>query len=360
VAKRWLTFASLTALLTGAGAALFRQAESGRGAIIVAMLFSFVFVGTLWLFRQWYYRGSQLNARIWKQGIESEQRQWWLQHRQPFALQEIVLVGPAGGSETEWSRLFCRESLPPTEREERTGKALRIARMFSFDAEAREKQLARMLVLQWKEQGEGLARLSLRECYWAGSDTTWRAFVEQMKQSFPDITLPAEAKKWRGEETLAEIAGIFSEAAPETQVLVAGCQSHPASADMSRPAGESAVLWLAGAEGPALLTRGEIFEPSASETILQVCQRAQVQCELDGIPETCMLFSHPGQPELASSGWNVIQQIQDAYWGEQGEMEALVVISLAAIFARTQQQPCGWIATDPLHSLALGIVKPHG
>jgi hypothetical protein len=41
-------------------------------------------------------------------------------------------------------------------------------------------------------------------------------------------------------------------------------------------------------------------------------------------------------------------------------MEGLTVLSLAAIYAAHYQQPCGWLARDPLNTLAIGIVKPDG
>lgn len=41
-------------------------------------------------------------------------------------------------------------------------------------------------------------------------------------------------------------------------------------------------------------------------------------------------------------------------------MDALIVLSLAAIYAAHHQQPCGWIARDPMNTLATGIVKPDG
>lgn len=41
-------------------------------------------------------------------------------------------------------------------------------------------------------------------------------------------------------------------------------------------------------------------------------------------------------------------------------MEMLIVLILAAFYANNYQQPCGWIAKDPLHTLALGIIKPYG
>lgn len=358
--KRWLTAASLLVLLVGGGTALFRREESGVAIVIVAMFITGAAMGTLWLFHHWYYRGSVLNASAWEREVKFAQHLWWAQHQQQFGISEVVLIGPAGNSELDWVRVLRRESTPPRKLDEITGCSLRIARTFSQDVDAREKQLARMLVLQWKNQQQNQASASLETCYWAGSLVAWKAFLQQMKESFPNVVLPDEPKTWQGEETLAGIAEIFRCADPETQILIAGCRSMPVSAAALRPAGESAVLWLTGAESPALLTRGETFSLSEAGTISEVCVRAQVQSNLDEIPEHCVLFSQPDVPCLANSGWNIEQNLQDNYWGELGEMEALVTISLAAIYTRTQKQPCAWIATDPLHTLALGIVTSHG
>lgn len=77
-------------------------------------------------------------------------------------------------------------------------------------------------------------------------------------------------------------------------------------------------------------------------------------------PEACALFFQPGLEALAHSGWDINLYRQDACWGDIGEMEGLTVLSLAAIYAAHYQQPCGWLARDPLNTLAIGIVKPDG
>ncbi|MCU6401256.1 hypothetical protein KW811_22580, partial [Enterobacter quasiroggenkampii] len=84
------------------------------------------------------------------------------------------------------------------------------------------------------------------------------------------------------------------------------------------------------------------------------------QCELMEDPAACILFSHPQIPQIAECGWITTHNLQDSYWGMPGSMEPLIVISLAALSAQNEAQPCGWISTDPQHTLALGIVKPHG
>ena len=82
-------------------------------------------------------------------------------HRRQFALKDIVLIGPAGAELSDWLRVIKREHQAPLVRQESTGKSLRIARSFSSALIEREKQLAQMLVLQWKRQrGKGIIRFS--------------------------------------------------------------------------------------------------------------------------------------------------------------------------------------------------------
>ena len=48
-------------------------------------------------------------------------------------------------------------------------------------------------------------------------------------------------------------------------------------------------------------------------------------------PDPCIAFTQPQIPELAQSGWNSNQLLQDENWGETGQMEPLITIALAAI-----------------------------
>ncbi|MCP6440355.1 hypothetical protein NL474_28340, partial [Klebsiella pneumoniae] len=88
----------------------------------------------------------------WEREAENERRHWWEIHRRQFALKDIVLIGPAGAELSDWLRVIKREHQAPLVRQESLGKSLRIARSFSSALIEREKQLAQMLVLQWKRQ----------------------------------------------------------------------------------------------------------------------------------------------------------------------------------------------------------------
>ncbi|MFP0539700.1 hypothetical protein [Klebsiella oxytoca] len=358
-AKRWLGAGALLVPAVGAASALLRGTDASSGIVFAAMLFTLTVMGLFWLLSLLYYRFSIHHSSTWKAEVAQVQSHWWYQHRRQFSLEDVVLIGPAGAEMMDWLRLLKRKQKAPAERQEANGKALRVARSFSSDATERENQLARMLVLQWKRQREGKKLVSPQRFYWQGRESVWQAFVAQIKDSFPGIVLPELPIMWKGERSLSDIAAFLDSEGDGTQILVAGCQSEVPSAEDLLPAGEAAALWLVSAEGAVLLSQGEYFSPSATECLKDVCERAQKQSELDSAPDACILFSHPQQSELAGSGWNVTHHLQDNFWGNTGKLEALVVISLAAIFAQSQSQPCGWITTDPLHPLALGIVKPH-
>lgn len=260
----------------------------------------------------------------------------------------------------DWLRVLRREQRKPVEKKEPGGRALRLPHISATDVSAREKQLAELLVTEWHKQRREKAFASPLCCYWQGTQQSWQAFHLQMAATFPDVLLPSQPEPWQGEASLAAITCELADAEPGDTMLIAGCQSLAAQSESALPAGEAAVLWLAGRNGQVQLTRGETFCAENGDVLPDVCARALDQSELKDPPEACPLFSRPDLAALAHSGWDVSQHLQDASWGNIGNMEALTVLSLAAIYAAHHQQPCGWIARDPMNTLALGIVKPDG
>nr|WP_246864795.1 hypothetical protein [Citrobacter freundii] len=358
--KRWLSAGALVVLLCGGSGALLHPAGSSVGLIIKGMAGAVVLMGVLWLIRLLYYRMSAHNARYYEQLVEQQQQAWWEQHQHRFALNEMVLLGPAGTDTPHWLRLLKREHRVPEIKNEPTGKALRIGRTLVDTVAEREALLAKMLVLQWKAQRADASLPHLWCCYWQGSLNAWRAFCTQMQVSFPDVVLPEKPEAWQGEETLSALAAT-AQTLPETEaILVAGCHSIAASFNSEQPAGESAALCLVAQKGQVSLTRGEVYDLAGKAVLTAACERAEQQSELEKPPDACMLFSQPTLTALAQSGWNVTHHVQDLNWGNPGDMEMLIVLVLAALYAKNYQEPCGWIAKDPLHTLALGIIKPYG
>lgn len=357
---RWLSATALLVLIGGGAGGLLPSAEGKSSLVAVGILAALLLAGAGWLVRLLYYRASVHNAAFYYQLVAYEQQQWWAAHRQPLWLKEGLLLGPAGTRSVDWLRVLNREQRPPEEKKEGGGSAMRLSQISATDPPAREKRLAELLVIEWQKQRSEKTLTPPLRCYWQGADIIWQAFRAQMAIAFPEIALPAKPEPWHGEATLAEIARDLAEAKPDDTMLIAGCQVIAALPGTTRPAGESAALWLAGRNGPVQLTRGETFSSEKGDILLTVFARALEQSELKDPPDACTLFSRPDIEALASSGWDVSQHLQDANWGEIGDMDALIVLSLAAIYAAHHQQPCGWIARDPMNTLATGIVKPDG
>lgn len=354
-AKRWL---AAGALLVPLSAGLMLLVHKDAVTVITGMTFSLLLVVMLWLTRLLYYRFAHHNAHFYNVLVEQQHQQWWLHHCQSLAFMDIVLIGPSGSETDDWLRVLNNAHVLPVMRKERGGDALRVSMAMSESVNNREQQLAAMLVLQWQKTRKYDVAPDI--CYWLGGDEGWQAFVVQMAITFPALRLPDSPRPWMGEASLAAIIAEINTAQDDIVVMVAGCQSLPAEKNSNQPAGESAVLWVVGPEGSVMMNRGEVYSSPDDKTPETVFERALLQSKCEQPPEHCLLFSQPDVEGLERSGWNISKHVQDMNWGNVDSMEALIVISLAAIYAETQRTPCGWIAKDPQHSLSLGIVKPHG
>lgn len=247
--------------------------------------------GTGWLIRLLYYRMSVHNAKFYDQLVAYEQQQWWAEHRQPIGLQEGLLLGPMGKTTTDWLRVLSRHQRPPEEENEGGGRALRAPYLSVSEAIAREKRLAELLVMEWQRQRSERTLTPPLRCYWQGTELAWQAFRAQMTLTVAQMTLPSRPYAWRGEASLAEIAHALAEADPHDTVLIAGCQVVVAQTGAVQPAGESAVLWLAGRDGPVHLTVGEIYCAEKGEALTAVAARVLEQNELSGPRKPVRCFS---------------------------------------------------------------------
>lgn len=287
---RWLSASALLVLLSGGVSALLASSEGKSALAATGILLALVLAGTGWLIRLLYYRMSVHNARFYDQLVAYEQQQWWAEHRQPIGLQEGLLLGPMGKTTTDWLRVLSRHQRPPEEENEGGGRALRAPYLSVSEAIAREKRLAELLVMEWQRQRSERTLTPPLRCYWQGTELAWQAFRAQMTLTVAQMTLPSRPDAWRGEASLAEIAHALAEADPHDTVLIAGCQVVVAQPGAVQPARESAVLWLAGRDGPVHLTRGETYCAEKGEALTAVAARVLEQNELSGPPEACALF----------------------------------------------------------------------
>ncbi|WP_434525482.1 hypothetical protein [Photorhabdus asymbiotica] len=361
--KRWLGVGAGLVLLVSNLVALIRP-DVADPLVWYAMIPG---LAALWLlcllFRWLFYRFARHNAWIYQQQVEWVQQRWWRKHRQQVALAEYVLVGALGTTPKQWLRVTNQSDSHrcPEPITEAQGQAIRFRRSGVVDIEQREIQLAKMAVTQWQSQHQEPLKCAPLHCYWLGSAVAWQEFATQMAVQFPDVVLPDQPQYWRGIDTQDEmIDQLNTTTGSQATILFAGCQCVASEAGSALPAGEAAFIWLLKKTGNVALTRGEYFQAQDDEQVVEIAARALVQADIPQPPETCFLFSQPDGLALEKTGWNITQHIQDLNWGNIGGMEAVVVQTLAAILAENTGQPCGWLARDPQHTLAFGIVKSYG
>ncbi|PQQ35635.1 hypothetical protein C6H65_23835 [Photorhabdus luminescens] len=361
--KRWLGVGVGLVLLVSNIVALIRP-EVGDTSSLYALIPG---LAALWLlcllFRWLFYRFARHNAWIYQQQVEWVQQQWWRKHRQQIALVDYVLVGPLGSTPDVWNKVVNQSHCHAEPIEEASGQSVRLLRSFAADIEQREIQLAGMAVEQWHKQGKAQSpsRCTPLCCYWLGSAAAWQGFAAQMAERFPDVELPEQPQPWLGIDTLDEMVDLLNTTKDQhATILCAGCQCVDSEAESALPAGEAAFIWLLKKQGNVCFTRGEFFCSQSDEKVVDVAARILVQADISQPPETCFLFSQPDTSSLEQLGWNITQHQQDLNWGNIGGMEAVVVQTLAAISAENTGQPCGWLACDPQHTLAFGIVKSYG
>ncbi|NWA04999.1 hypothetical protein [Pseudomonas gingeri] len=356
VYSRWLAGGAALLALVGSASALLRPFIEVRLAAIgmVAVLLFWVLA---LLLRVLYYRFNRHNAHCYGETARRIQQRWWQRHRQQAALVEAVLLGGACRTSEQMQGLFKPGHVPPVPRKTTGGVAIRLPEVSGRDSAKREHQLATLLALHWQAQREVPIVLQPLRCYWQGTPAAWRAFVEQMTKSCPQVLLPEDPEPWQGLASLDAIIDRLQGAPADARILCAGCQSSPTQPDSRLPAGEAALLWLLGPQGGVRFCRGEWFAAD-TDSLASVAGRAQRQSELEAPVHTCVGFSQPDISDLSAIGWNTRQHLQDANFGALAGLEAMVVLTLAASYVEAHGVPCAWLANDPDHTLALGVVEP--
>jgi hypothetical protein len=354
---RWLAAGTTLLAVLGAAGVLLRPFLEPRPAALLAVAALLLWLMALML-RTLVYRLNRHNAHRYGQEVAKVEQAWWMRHRQHASLTDCLLLGVAGSTAAHWQQVLARQQRPPEPVKSGEGRALRLLSVFGSDSAARELQLARLLAMQWREQLPTTLAAAPLACYWLGSAPAWDALVADLAEHCPGLRLPAQPHAWQGQPTLEAIIERLQDAPDDARILCAACQSMPDEKGEGAPSGEGALLWLLGRPGQgARLGRGEWYA-AATDSLADVAAQACKQSGLDEPPEACVSFSQPDVPELSGMDWRLASQLQDAYWGRLGELEAMVVQSLAALQAEHQRKPCGWLAKSPSNTLILGVVSP--
>lgn len=346
---------ALLTVSTGAGVMLRsviepRVAVIGVACALVLWLLAFLLCVLYW-------RINRHNAQSYHETADQISQAWWMHHRQGIALVESALICAACTTQEQGQLLFSSNYQPPKLQKVLEGHALHLLQVHGSDVVERERNLAILLALKWHEQRDEHSAVQPLDCYWAGTLSAWQAFVEQMAQCSPQTQLPEKPEAWEGIRSLDSVIDQLQEAPAAARILCAGCQSSPLQQEAHLPAGEAAVLWLFGTQGGVRFSRGEWF-CADTEQLPVVAERALQQRELTTPTEICVSFSQATVPDLSAAGWNTKQHVQDRNFGALDRLQAMIAQTLAAWYAEQHEQPCAWLANDPHHTLALGIVEP--
>ena len=356
VYSRWMVSGvTLLVVLVGVGVVL-RSVIEPHVAVTAVAFASLVWLLAL-LLRVLYFRLNRHNAQSYHEAAEQVSQAWWMHHRQHVGLVESVLVSAPCTTPEQGLLLFSSDHQSPAPQATLEGRAIHLVRVFGNDVAERERNLAILLALQWHQQRDEHSAVQPLRCYWQGSLSAWQAFAEQMALCSPPVQLPEQPEPWEGIRTLDSVIDQLQGAPATACVLCAGCQSSTIQQENPLPAGEAAVLWLFGPEGTVRFSRGEWFSAD-TEQLSTVAKRALQQRELTAPTDVCVSFAQPTVPELPAAGWNTTQHVQDANFGAVEHLQAMVVQTLAAWYAELHQVPCAWLANDPHHTLALGVVEP--
>ncbi|MDH0292898.1 hypothetical protein N7414_27570 [Pseudomonas sp. GD04087] len=351
---RWLAAGTTLLALLGAAGVLLRPFIEPRVAALLAAAVLLVWLLALSL-RTLHYRLNRHNAYLYDQEVARVERVWWVRHRQRVSLCDSLLLGPAGSTAEHWQQLLAGQLRPPEPVPEGEASALRLLSVFANDRAEREVQLAQLLAQQWREQLPATLANAPLACYWQGSEAAWQALLADMAPHCPDLPLPALPEPWQGQKTLETIIERLQRAPQDARILCAGVRSLPADKQQASPAGEAALLWLLGRPGQgAQLSRGEWYAVGGDK-LHAVAEQACRQSRVEEAPDACVAFAHAEVTEL---DWRLAGVTQDAHWGRLDDLEAMVVQSLAALYAQQQGKPCGWLAKDSEHPLILGIASP--
>lgn len=312
----------------------------------------------IFLLRMFFYHLSVHNKRVFDERVGEIKHAWWNTHRQTVALRDAVLLGPSCSTPEQRQHLFNPGHPPPAPTATPEGLAIRLSQVFGDDVAERERELATLLALQWDQQRTPGLALQPLCCYWQGSLTAWQAFVEQMAACCPLLQLPDTPEPWQGLGSLEAIIDRLQGAPSSIRILCAGCHSSPVQPATHLLPGEAAVLWWIAPQEGVRLSRGEGFA-TKHEHLPEVAERALQQGELTAPTAVCVSFSQADVPDMSVMGWNTQQHRLDARFGGLADLEAMVVLALAAWYTEQHGEPCAWLASDPHYTLALGVVKPH-
>ncbi|WP_287880794.1 hypothetical protein [Aquitalea sp.] len=292
----------------------------------------------------------QLYAAV-QQHTQAEHHTWWLRCRQESAsVRDSMLWGPACGDTHSRDRLARGLHAAPPQAKE---GVLRIVDVLSVSPASWNDRQNTILATLAKALATWLHGNPIQACgfAWCGSAEAWSGLRVQMQQH--GLNLPPHPQLEGGVAMLEYIIDrLHDETRPVEAIICLGLHCPASDASRSVPAAEAAFAIMLSRHGGAFRLHRPV--PLSDR---QHVQRTQDNAALDEAPAGYLSASGQANTLLEDAGWPLLEQAQQAYWGELGPLQAWVTLLCAMDQANLNERATGWLAKDNEQDW-LGIVTP--
>jgi hypothetical protein len=352
--KWWFT--SLLVLLVLLGSTL------PWGYLVIFMLPLSGFILGLWLVGficvHLIYFSRERDALRFANTVEQLKLEWQARNRHKAALVEAVLVEVTCRRPEATQALFDPDRQPTDLTEPLDWITIHHGAVSGVDTTERECQVAKLLAVQWSVQQSKPVVLQPLRCYWLGSQDSWEAFVEQMAQVCPEVRLPAHPESWQGIDSLYAIIDRLQDVPDDAFIFCGGCQGLSTLAQSSQPENAAALLWVFGAEGRLLFSRGEWPAPVA-QRFAPMVQGKPYLCGYTLPDQICVSFAQPYVPRTFDIRCDKRREKDDPTVRTLDDLSDMISMTQAALGVVRQKKPTSWRGRDPQRPPVLGIVKPN-
>jgi hypothetical protein len=324
------------------------------GAILVVVMFVWLLA---FLIRVLDYVGHRSAALRHNESMKQAQQDWQARDRQKAALVEAVLVDITYSMPDDRPELYGPERQPANPAEPREWIAIHYGAVSGVDTTERERQLARLLAMQWYVQQSRPVALQPVRCYWLGSQDSWEAYVEQMTTVCQDVLLPIHPEPWQGITSLYSIIDQLQDVPDNAYILCAGCRCSTFMPQGPQPGGNAGLLWLFGSEGRLLFSRGNWLDEKAKR-IPPAVEPAQ-QLGMGKVPvQICVSFAKP-DIRLFEPDWGNDWNTQDISFDVLDDLPDMVALTLLVrhVESKSHTSARGWRGTR--RTSILGVIKPN-
>ncbi|WP_199055469.1 hypothetical protein [Aquitalea sp. ASV15] len=292
----------------------------------------------------------QLFANV-QQHAQAQHHGWWLACRQESAcVHQSLLWGPVCG-DVQRRDMLARglHTAPPRAAE----GVLRLADVVSAAAAAQQQRREDMLSAFAKTLATWLHDSPVHPSgfAWCGRAEDWSALRLHLQRH--GLNLPPQPQLEGGIAMLEYIIDRLHDETRSVKAIVCLGLHCPAPDDSrSVPAGEAAFAIMLSRHGGAFRLHRPV-PLSGNHSVA----RAQGNAALKEAPASYLSASDQANALLENASWPLLEQPQQAYWGDPGPLQAWVTLLRAMDQTQINASATAWLATEDKQDW-LGVVTP--